>query len=95
MEVNFDVIYDGSRNLSELINKLKPESNGSNNNAILIFLFLTSSYFHLLIKQKLDVRVKFILLIIFFFLGSYVRHVQHATLHHKMNVCSRSYFFYH
>ena len=95
MEVNFDVIYDGSHNLSELINKLKPESNGSNNNAILIFLFLTSSYFHLLIKQKLDVRVKFILLIIFFFLGSYVRHVQHATLHHKINVCSRSYFFYH
>ena len=66
MEVNVDVSYDGSHNLSELINKLKPESNGSNNNAILIFLFLTSSYFHLLIKQKLDVRVKFILLIIFF-----------------------------
>ena len=88
MEVNVDVSYDGSHNLSELINKLKPESNGSNNNAILIFLFLTSSYFRLLIKQKLDVRVKFILLIIFFFLGSYVRHVQHATPYHKMNVCS-------
>ena len=74
---NVDVSYDGNRNLSELMNKSKPGSHGSNNNAILVFLFLTSSFFHLLMKQKPDVRVKIILLTIFFFLGSYVRRVQH------------------
>ena len=37
-------------NLSELMNKSKPGSNGSSNNAILVFLFLTSSFFNLLIK---------------------------------------------
>ena len=66
MEVNVDVSYDGNRNLSELMNKSKPGSHGSNNNAILVFLFLTSSFFHLLIKQKPDVRVKIISLTIFF-----------------------------
>ena len=76
MEVNVDISYDGNRNLSELMNKSKPGSHGSNNNAILVFLFLTSSFFHLLIKQKPDVRVKIIPLAIFFFLGSYVRHLQ-------------------
>ena len=93
MEVNVDVSYDGNRNLSELMNKSKPGSHGSNNNAILVFLFLTSSFFHLLIKQKPDVRVKIIPLKIFFFLGSYVRHVQHATPYDEINVCSRSHFF--
>ena len=66
MEVNVDVSYDGDRNLSELINKSEPGSNGSNKNAILVFLFLTSSFFYLLIKQKPDVRVKIILLAFFF-----------------------------
>ena len=42
MEVNVDVSYNGNRNLSELLNKSKPLSNGSNNNTILVFLFLTS-----------------------------------------------------
>ena len=93
MEVNVDVSYDGNHKLSELMTKFKPGSNGSNNNAILVFLFLTSSFFHLLIKQKPDVRVKIIPLTIFFFLGSYVRHVQHATPYHEMNVFSRSHFF--
>ena len=93
MEVNVDVSYDGSRNLSELMNKTKPGSNGSNKNAILIFLFLTSSFFHLLIKQKPDVRVKIIPLTIFFFIGSYVKNIQHPTPHHEISVCSRSYFF--
>ena len=65
MEVNVDVSYDGNRNLSELMNKSKPGSHGSNNNAILVFLFLTSLFFHLLIKQKPDVRVKVIPLTIF------------------------------
>ena len=92
MEVNVDVSYDGNRNLSELMNKSKPGSHGSNNNAILVFLFLTSSFFHLLMKQKPDVRVKIIPLTIFFFLGSYVRHVQHATPYDEINVCSRSHF---
>ena len=50
MEVNVDVSYDGNRNLSELMNKSKPGSNGNNNNAILVFMFLASSFFHLLIK---------------------------------------------
>ena len=72
MEGNVDVSYDGNRNLSEL---MRPGSHGSNNNAILVFLFLASSFFHLSIKQKPDVRVKIIPLTIFFFLGSYVRHV--------------------
>ena len=39
-------------------NKSKPGSNGGNKNAIFMFLFLTSSFFHLLIKPKPDVRVK-------------------------------------
>ena len=69
VEVNVDVSYDGNCNLSELINKSEPGSNGSNKNAILVFLFLTSSFFHLLIKQKRDVRVKIILLAIFFLSG--------------------------
>ena len=68
MEVNAGVSYDGNCNLSELMNKSKPGSNGSNNNAILVFLFLTSSFFHLLIKQKPDVKVKIIPPTIFFFL---------------------------
>ena len=89
MEVNVDVSYDGNRNLSELMNKSKPGSHGSNNNAILVFLFLTSSFFHLLIKQKPDVSVKIITLAIFFFLGSYVRHLQHATPYQSIT------FFYH
>ena len=50
MEVNVDVNYGGNHNLRELMNKSKPASYGSNNNAILVFLFLTSSFFHLLIK---------------------------------------------
>ena len=93
MEVNVNVSYDGNRNLSELINKSEPGSNGSNKNAILVFLFFTSSFFHLLKKQKPDVRVKMIPLAIFFFLGSYVRHLQHATPYHEINVCSQSLFF--
>ena len=92
MEVNVDVCYDGNHKLSELMTKFKPGSNGSNNNAILVFLFLTSSFFHLLIKRKPDVRVKIIPLTIFFFLGSSVRHVQYATPYHEINVCSRSHF---
>ena len=93
MEVNVDIRYDGSRNLSQLMNKSKPGSNGSNKNAILIFLFLTSSFFHLLIKQKPDVRVKIIPLAIFFFIGSYIKNLQHPTPHREINVCSRSHFF--
>ena len=64
VEVNVDVSYDGSRSLSELMNKSKPGSDGSNKNAILVFLFLTKSFFHLIIKQNSDVRVKIIPLII-------------------------------
>ena len=93
MEANADVSYDGNHKLSVLMNKSKPGSNGSNKNAILVFVFLTSSFFHLLIKQKPDVRVKIIPLTILFFLGSYVRHLQHATPYHKINACSRSHFF--
>ena len=50
VEVNADVSYDGSRNPSERMNKSKPGSNDSKKNAILIFMFLTSSFFHFLIK---------------------------------------------
>ena len=92
MEVNVDVSYDGNRILSELRNKSKPGSNGSNKNAMLVLLFLISSFFYLLIKQKPDVRVKIISLTIFFFLGSYVRYLQHAAPYHEINACSRSHF---
>ena len=60
MEVNADVSYDGNHNLSELMNQSKPGSHDSNNNAILVFLLLTSSFFHLLTKQKPDVKSKII-----------------------------------
>ena len=93
MEVNVDISNNGNHNLSELINKSKPGSHGSNNNAILIFLFLTSSFFHFLIKQKADVRVKIIPLTFFFFLVSYVRIAQHPTPYDEINVSSRSHFF--
>ena len=93
MEVNADVSYNGNHNLSELINTSEAGSNGSNKKAILVFLFLISSFFHLLIKHKPDVRVKIIPLAIFFLLGSYVRHLQHATPYHEINVCSQSHFF--
>ena len=86
MEVNVDVSYDGSRNLSDLMSKSKIVSNGSNKNAIMIFLFLTSSFFEFLIKQKPDVRVKIIPLAFFFFIGSYVKNLQHSTPHHEINV---------
>ena len=74
------------------MNKSKPGSSGSNKNAILILLLLTSSIFHLLIKQKPDVKVKIIPLELFFFIGNSVKHLQHPTPRHNINVCSRSVF---
>ena len=68
VEANVDISYDGNQNLTELMNKSKPGTNGSTKNAILVFLFLTSLLFHFLIKQKPDVRVKIIPLNFFFFL---------------------------
>ena len=38
--------------ISDLINKPKPGSNASNNKAILVFLFLTSSFFQFANKTK-------------------------------------------
>ena len=67
--VNVDISYDSNCNFSALINKSKPGSNGCSKNAILISLLLTSSYFHLLVKQKSNVRVKIIHLVTFFFIG--------------------------
>ena len=93
VEVNVDVIYDGSCNFRVLMIKSKLGSDGSNKNAILIFLFLISSFVHLLTKQKLDVRVKIILLAIFFFIGSSVKHLQYPKPHHDISICSRSHFF--
>ena len=75
------------------MNKTKPGSNGNNKNGILIFLSLTSSFFHLLVKQKPDVRVKIISLVISFFIGSSVKQLQRPTPHHKINICSRLHFF--
>ena len=46
--------------------KSKPRINVSNKNAILIFLFLTTLFFHFQIKQKPDVRIKVIPLVVFF-----------------------------
>ena len=67
------------------MNYSKPRSNDSNKNAILILLFLSSSLFHLLMKQKPDVRVKIIPLAIFFFIGSSVKHLQRPTPHDGIN----------
>ena len=72
--------------------KSKPGSNGSIKNDIWIFLFLTSSFFHLLIKHKADVRVKIILLAIFFVIGSSVKHLQRHTPYDDINFDSRSHF---
>ena len=88
IENNVDVSYDGSRNFSELRDKSNPGSNGVNKNAILIFLFLTRSFFHYLIKPKPNVRVKIIPLAVFFFIGCSVKHLQHPTLYHDIHVCS-------
>ena len=88
VQVNVDVSYDGNCNIGKLMNKSKPGSNGRIKNAILIFLFLASSSFHLLMKQKSDVRVKIIPLAIFFFIASYVTHLQHPKPHHEINICS-------
>ena len=52
MEVNGNVSYDGNRNLSELINKSEPGSNGSNKNAILVFLFFYKFIFSFANKTK-------------------------------------------
>ena len=88
VENNVDVSYHGSRNFSELRDKSNPGSNGVNKNAILIFLFLTRSFFHYLIKRKPNVRVKIIPLAVFFFIGCSVKHLQHPTLYHDIHVCS-------
>ena len=52
MEVNVDISYDGSRNLSELMNKSKPGNNGSNKNAILIFSVFGKFIFSFADKTK-------------------------------------------
>ena len=49
IDVNADVSY---YRFFEVVHNSKPDINGSNENIISIFLFLTSSFFHLLIKQK-------------------------------------------
>ena len=81
----------GKRNIVRHPGKLsniRPGSSGSNKNVILTFLFLASSWFHLLIKQKTDVRVKIIPVAFFLFIGSSVKHLQRSTPHHEVNVCS-------
>ena len=47
--VSVDISYKSNRNFSGLINKSKPGRNGCNKNAVLIFLFLTSPFFHFFI----------------------------------------------
>ena len=69
VSVRVDISYDSNHHFSDLINKSKAGRNGCNKNAVSIFLFLTSPLFHLLIKQKFDVRVKIIHLGTFFFIG--------------------------
>ena len=92
-EVNIDVSYGGNYNFGELRNKSKPGSDGGNKNAILIFVFLTSSFFHLLIKSKPDGRAKIIQLATFFFTGCSVKHLQRLTPHYDINVCTPSHTF--
>lgn len=52
IDVNADVSYYNSHRFFEVVHNSKPDINGSNENIISIFHFLTSSFFHLLIKQK-------------------------------------------
>lgn len=54
IDVNADVSYYNSHSFFEVVYNSKPDINGSNENIVSIFLFLTSSFFHLLMKQKPD-----------------------------------------
>ena len=84
--VNVDVSYYNSRKFMEVPIISKPEINGSNENIILIVLHFASSLFHLPIKQKPDVRIKIIPLVIYFLTG-------YSMPYQDFNVCSRSQFF--
>ena len=84
--VNVDVSYYNSRKFMEVAIISKPEINGSNENIILIVLRFASSLFHLPIKQKPDVRIKIIPLVIYFMTG-------YSMPYQGFNVCSRSQFF--
>ena len=46
IDVNADVSYYNSHRFFEVVHNSKPDINGSNENIISIFLFLTSSFFH-------------------------------------------------
>ena len=56
-------------------------------------IFLTSSFSHLLMTQKPDVRVKIIPLAFSLFTGSSVKHLQRPIPYHEINVFSRPHFF--
>ena len=61
------------------MNKSKPGSDGDSKDAIFIFLFLTSSFFRLVIKPKPDGRIRNIALVFFFFIVSSLKHLQRPT----------------
>ena len=63
--VNADVSYHNSHNFFEKVNNSKFDINNNKERMILIFLLLPSSIFHLMIKQKPEVRIKIIPLAIF------------------------------
>ena len=77
----------------EVSNNSKPDINESNENIILIFRFLTSSFLRLLKNEKPDVRIGIITLVIFFFTGYSVKDLQANLPYQDINVCSRSQFF--
>ena len=90
---NVDVSYYNSCQFVDVPNTFKPEINGNNENIILIILVFTSSLFHLLIKQKSNVIAKLIPLVIFFFVGCSIKHLQYNAPYQDINVCIRSRFF--
>lgn len=90
---NVDVSYYNSCQFVDVPNTFKPEINGNNENIILIILVFTSSLFHLLVKQKPDVIAKLIPLVIFFFVGCSIKHLQYNAPYQDINACIRSRFF--
>ena len=90
---NVDVSYYNSYQFVDVPNTFKSEINGNNENIILIILVFTSSLFDLLIKQKSNVIAKLIPLVIFFFVGCSIKHLQYNPPYQDINVCIRSRFF--
>ena len=90
VDVEVNASFHNSHKLLEVANNSKLDINGSNKN--FSFLFLTRSFFHLIIKKNPDVKIKIIPLPIFFFIGYSIKHLQPTKPHQGINVYSSSQF---